>query len=314
MKEKQKTTGERYSSPAVEQAAQVLFCLAGTRSSCMSLTQICAQVGISKSKAFCILEALQRFQLVQRNSDGRGYALGPGLVTLSRKVLDDLSPPRLADPVLKDLAKRTVSTAVLGLIADDKHAFIAAKCEGDGNIGVTTRVGHRLPLTFGAHGIAIFAFLPEKERDSLLKGKDLHFYGDPAKLDRRRLRKDLADCRRSGFAEDLSVAMQGLNVVAAPVIGPSGVPIGYIELLVLFSADTAHRFGPLVSEAGRTLSRQLGADVEEIWNGGNDGSGSRRPTTSGATRAPGVGDKGTGGVRPFGPEKHTGSGFPGSDD
>ncbi len=261
MKNKQKAVGERYSSPAVEQASQVLFCLAGTRSSHMSLIQICAQVGISKSKAFCILEALQKFRLVQRNSDGKGYALGPGLVTLSRKVLDDLSPPRLAEPILHDLARKTGSTAILGLIADE-NVFVAAKCEGDGDIGVTTRIGYRMSITYGAHGIAIAAFLPKKERDRLLKGKNLYFYGNPEGLDRDRLLKDLALCRKTGFIEDLGVARQGLNVVSAPVLGPSGTPIGYIELLVLFSADVAHRFGPLVGEAGKSLSRQLGADVE----------------------------------------------------
>jgi DNA-binding IclR family transcriptional regulator len=264
MNDRPKTVSKRYSSPAVEQASQVLFCLAGARSSHMSLIQICSEVGIGKSKAFCILEALQKFRLVQRNSDGKGYALGPGLVSLSRKVLDDLSPPRLAEPVLRDLARKTGSTAILGLIADE-DVFIAGKCEGDGDIGVTTRIGWRMPITYGAHGIAIAAFLGKKERERLLRRKDLRFYGDPAKLERGQLRKDLASCRKTGFTEDLGVARQGLNVVSAPVLGPSGTPIGYIELLVLFSADTAHRFGPLVGEAGRSLSRQLGADVEEVW-------------------------------------------------
>ena len=55
----------------------------------------------------------------------------------------------------------------------------------------------------------------------------------------------------------------GLNVVAAPVIGASGVPIGFIEILVLFSSDAARGLGPLVAEAGKELSRQLGAVVDE---------------------------------------------------
>ena len=51
----------------------------------------------------------------------------------------------------------------------------------------------------------------------------------------------------------------GLNVIAAPVLGPNKTPVGYIEIFVLFSAKTAHRFGPLVAAAGKMLSRQLGA-------------------------------------------------------
>jgi len=269
MADKKKMSDERYLVPAVEHASRVLFCLAGAGSSHMSLIEICAQVGIHKSKAFSILETLQRFGLVQRNIDGRGYSLGPGLVSLSRKVLDDLSTPRLAQPILEELARKAGSTAVLGLIAD-RNVFVAAKHEGEGNIGVTMRIGHRLPLTYGAHGKAIMAFLPGKERDHLLQDNDLYFHGDPARLDRARLEKELAQCRREGFAEDLGKVNRGLNVVAAPVLGPNRAPIGFIEIFVLFSAKAAHRFGPLVAEAGKTLSRQLGAEVDEtrhdLWS------------------------------------------------
>ncbi len=257
-----KKSEERYLVPAVEQASRVLFCLAGAGASHRSLIEICAQVGIHKSKAFSILETLQRFGLVQRNTDGKRYALGPGLVSLSRKVLDNLSPPRLAQPILEELAGKADSTAVLGLIID-RNVFIAAKHEGEGNIGVTIRIGHHFPLTYGAHGKAMVAFLPKKERDHLLREKDLYFHGDPARLDRARLHKELAQCRRHGFAEDLGELNRGLHVVAAPVLGPNRAPIGFIEIFVLFSAKAAHRFGPLVAEAARTLSRQLGADVDE---------------------------------------------------
>src|SRR6185369_13537315 len=104
MEHKKQQSDERYMVPAVEQAARVLFCLAGNSSSHMSLTEVCTQVGIHKSKAYSILQTLQKFGLVQRNADRQGYSLGPGLITLSRKVLDDFTAPRLAGPILEELA------------------------------------------------------------------------------------------------------------------------------------------------------------------------------------------------------------------
>jgi DNA-binding IclR family transcriptional regulator len=263
LKNKKKENNERYVSPAVEQASRILFCLAEAKSTFMSLLEICAHVGIHKSKAFTILETLQRFGFIRKNEEGKGYALGPGLISLSRKVLDDLSAPRLAEPILEELALETNSTVVLGLMAD-KKVYIAAKHEGKGNIGVTIRIGHRLPLTYGAHGKAIAAFLSEEDRKSLLKEKKLYFYGRSEKMDRKRLDEELAQCRNEGFAEDLSEVNPGLNVVAAPVMGPSGTLIGFIEIFLLFSPEIAHQYGPLVAEAGKELSRHLGAkeDVE----------------------------------------------------
>jgi DNA-binding IclR family transcriptional regulator len=257
-----KTSSERYLVPAVEQASRVLLSLAGARSSHMSLTEICAQVGIHKSKAFSILHTLQKFGLIQRNSDGKGYSLGPGLIPLSRRVLDNLSAPRLAEPILRELTRKTGSTAVLGLIADS-NAVVVAKQESERDIGVTIRIGHRFPLTYGSHGKAIAAFLPRKELEKLLRGNKLYFHGDPARLDRARLRRELAQCRRDGFALDLGEMREGLNAVAAPVLGPGETPVAYIVVLGLFSVEAARQFGPSVAHAGKALSRQLGAEIEE---------------------------------------------------
>lgn len=255
-----KQENERYMVPAVEQASRVLFCLAGSSSSHMGLLEICSQVGIHKSKAYSILQTLQKFGLVQRYSDRKGYALGPGLITLSRKVLDDFNAPRLAEPLLEDLATRIGGTATLGLIAD-RNVIVVAKHEGEA-IGVTIRTGHRFPLTYGSHGKAIAASLPDAELELLLQDNKLYFHGAPEMLDRSRLDEELAQCRRDGFALDLGEMKPGLNSVAATVFGPSETPIGYIALIGLFSSEEAREYGASVCEAAKTLSRQLGARMD----------------------------------------------------
>ena len=260
MREKKILSEEKYMVPAVEQASRVLFCLAGNNASQMSLPEICAQVGIHKSKAYSILQTLQKFGLVQRYSDRKGYALGPGLITLSRKVLDDFNAPRLAEPLLEELATKFGGTAMLGLIAD-KKVFVVAKHEG-AVIGVTIRTGHRFPLTYGSHGKAIAAALPEKELEILLQDNKLYFHGVRELLDRKRLTEELAQCRRDGFASDLGEMKPGLNSVSAVVFGPGELPIGYIALIGLFSTEAACDSGPLVAAAAKTLSRQLGARIE----------------------------------------------------
>lgn len=254
---------DRYMVPAVEQASRLLFCLASARSTHMSLIEICAQVGIHKSKAFSILHTLEKFGLVQRNTNRKGYALGPGLITLSRRVLDNLNAPRLADPILEELARTASGTAILGLISE-RDVFVAAKHEGEHDIGVTIRIGRRFPLTYGSHGKAIAAFLAQKELDRLLHDDDLCFHGKPENLDRARLNEELARCRRDWFAVDLGEMMPGLNTVAAPVLGPDGSPIGYLVVIGLFSPDDVWASGPLVAEAGKALSRKLGADVDSL--------------------------------------------------
>ena len=252
---------DKYVVPALEQALRVLFRMAQAESAHMNLTEICEEVGMHKSTAFCILHTLRKYGLVQTSGRGQGYTLGPGLIGLSRRFLDTLSAPKLAEPLLAELATKARATAALGLIAD-KNVFVAAKHEGGRVIGITMRVGHRFPLTYGCHGKAIAAFLPEKELDALLQDEEPYFHGDPSKFDRDRLNEEMSRCRRDWFAEDLEEMVPGLNVVAAPVLGPNERPIGYIAVLGLLSAEAARECGPLVAEAGKTMSRQLGARVE----------------------------------------------------
>jgi DNA-binding IclR family transcriptional regulator len=257
-----KAHGERkYIVPAVEQAIRVLFRMASSQSSHMSLTEIYSGVGIPKSKAYSILITLKHFGLVQRNADGAGYSLGPGLIGLSRRFLDNLSAPKLAEPILEDISRKSGTTATFGLIAD-KNVFVAAKHEGRRPIVVTMRVGHRLPVTWGCHGKAIAAFLPEEELNDLLKDGNVYFQGEPMRFDKARLMADLKGCRERWFALDLEETVQGLNAVAAPVLGPNGYPVGYIALLGLPSAEAAEECGSFVAEAGKELSRQLGADLD----------------------------------------------------
>jgi DNA-binding IclR family transcriptional regulator len=258
---KKSPSDDKYLVPAVEQALRVLFRIAQDESAHMNLTQICEKVGMHKSTAFCILHTLRKYGLVQTAGRGKGYSLGPGLIGLSRRFLDTLSTPKLAEPFLAELATKMGATAALGLIAD-KNVFVAAKHEGGRVLGITMRIGHRFPLTYGCHGKAIAAFLPEKELEHLLQVEDLYFQGDPSKFDRRKLNEEIIKCRRDWFAEDIEETAPGLNVVAAPVLGPDERPIGYIAVLGLLSADAVRQCGPLVADAGKALSRQLGAKVD----------------------------------------------------
>lgn len=262
MEEKGISHNERYLVPAVSQAAQVLFCLARTKSPHLSLIEICRRLNIHKSKAFSILHTLQKFGLVQRDK-GKGYSLGPGLIELSRRFLDNLNAPLLAEPILEDLANKSGGTAALGLIVD-QNVFVVAKHEGNRAIGITMRIGHRFPITYGCHGKAIAAFLPKADLNHLLQKTDLYFYGDPSKFDRAKLEKEIAKCRKDWYAVDTEETASGLNAAAAPVIGPNNRPIGYIVIIGLPSKEAAYQLGPIVAEAGKKLSQQLGAKVDEV--------------------------------------------------
>jgi IclR family pca regulon transcriptional regulator len=252
---------KKYIVPATAQAVRILLCLSEADSSHLSLNQICSRVGLHRSRVYSHLCTLQEFGFTQRNIGGKGYSLGPGLIALSSKVIDNLNIPHLAKPMLEDLAKESDCTAVLALILDD-HLSIVAKHEGINDLGITMRLGLKLHLTHGAEGKAIAAFMSEKELYDLLKQKSLYFYGVHKKPDKALLLKELEECRHLWYALSIGEYTPGVNSVAAPVLGPTGKPIGCITVIGIVSPNRTRQLGPRVAEAGKELSRLLGAVLE----------------------------------------------------
>jgi DNA-binding IclR family transcriptional regulator len=246
-----------YNVPAVEQAVRVMFCLADNGSSPRSLTDICRDVGIHRSKAFSILNTLNEHGIVKKNPNRKGYVLGPGLLTLTGKMLATLNLPRLAEPILSELARKVGATVSLGIISDNK-TYIIAEYLGSPSIGVSSPIGYVTPITYGAHGKAIAAFLPENELERLLKNKDLMFYGRVEKYDEKRLRKELLYCRRTGFATELGDIQPGINAVAAALLDQNSYPIGYVTVVGFFTREAALKIGPLAVGAVKTISKEAG--------------------------------------------------------
>jgi DNA-binding IclR family transcriptional regulator len=234
----------------------------------MGLTEISREVGIYKSKGFSILNTLQQFGFVEKDPQTKTYSLGPGVISLSRNFLDKLNYLDIVTPYLEDLAKETNGTAVLGLI-NDKHVFAVGKREGNQNIGFTLRLGHSFHITLGAHGKAIAAFMPEAERKKLLAKKNLYFYGDPSRLDMRRLRHELPKCRELGFAQDIGEITPGVNVISAPVFGIRERMIGCIVLLGTFPESMIEKYGPEIADTARQISYKLGADIQTVYGNMN---------------------------------------------
>ena len=242
--------------PAVEEASRILITLARNNSGKMTLTQIRKEVGIHNSKAFSILNTLQKSGFVQKDPVTKTYSLGMGLIYLSQKVLDTLDLREAASPFLSRLSSGTNSTAFLGLIAGN-YVYVAAKDEGSQAVAVTFRIGQRFPLFWGTHGKAILAFLSEEERSEILASDGLAFRGYRSAYDLHDLKKELTSCRKFGYAVDLDETKIGIRSVAAPVFGPTAKLIGAFVVIGTFPGELADDYGKRVAREAQIFSQSL---------------------------------------------------------
>ncbi|HOW54014.1 MAG TPA: IclR family transcriptional regulator [Syntrophorhabdaceae bacterium] len=251
-------------SPAVEQAARVLICLGKNPSFKMKLTEICNAVGIHKSKGHSILSALVKHGLVQKDPDDKTYSLGPGIISLSRKVLDNLNYGELVGPSLEVLANATKSTALFGVISEES-LIVVAKREVDTGIGITMGIGHRLPVTWGAHGKAVFSFMDDEQKKKVLSRKKLYFNNEQGKFDIERLNAETDACKKNGYSFDIGQMSKGINAIASPVFGAGRNPIGAVFVLGTFPEALVPTCGPMVAEKAVEVSRLFGAETESVF-------------------------------------------------
>jgi DNA-binding IclR family transcriptional regulator len=244
--------------PAVEQAAKIIVYLCSMPGLQSNLTDIARNVGISKSKAYAILNTLQRFGFVLRNPDTKTYSVGLYMMSIGQKVLENINYRELAGPFLKELARETQSTAVLGLITGENQ-YVIVRQESTQQIHITTQFGQAYPLTYGAHGKAIVAFFEEGEREKVLSGEMLYFYKDPLVLDRGLLMKELEECRITGFARDHETGHPMVKILAAPLFGANGRPLGTIQIIGLIEESAIAARGARLVEAAQRFSTLLGA-------------------------------------------------------
>lgn len=252
--------------PAVAQASKLLFSLARPERSQHSLTELCREVGIHKSKGYSILNTLMEFGLVVRSEGSKTYALGPGLLVLSRSLLDQSDLRSGVGPFLEKLSKATRCTALLGLVNADQ-LLVVGKHEPDSGVPVAIRVGHRYPLTWGAHGKALVASLDADERRRVLAAEKLYFWGDPppAEPDTEQLVRELEACRAAGFATDLGGMQAGVCAASSPVLGSGSRPIGAVMAVGTFPPSEASTVGSRVADVSRELSSLLGPTLESLY-------------------------------------------------
>ncbi len=257
--------------PAVDQAVRLLFSLANTVGGEASLTQLTKEVGISKSKGLAILNTLRNAGLVARDERTKNYALGANLLLLSRALINHTDLTRAATPYLEELAATTGCSTHLGIVSGET-LFVVARRHAPGGSYIPIDVGHRYPLTWGAHGRAYLATLPPEELERRLSHSSIIQAGetDRDQIDRDTLRTQVEEARRLGYGMSLGTTWSGLNAISAVLTAetpetPEGWRVvGCIVAVGSFSPERAPAIGELLVRTAAEMSKRLGPLLQSV--------------------------------------------------
>ncbi|MDH5671587.1 MAG: IclR family transcriptional regulator [Myxococcales bacterium] len=197
-------------STAIDRALDVLFHL-HDQSEALGVSQIGRALSMPKSSAHRMLQALGRRGLVEQDASGR-YRTGVGLLWLARRVLDREPLVVLGHDVLEATVAALDETCFL-VAARGGRLLVLDKAEGSGLLRASPQVGAEVPSGASAVGKLYRALAPAQ-----LEDRDDPEPFTAATLSGHCLQESVEQARRQGYAVNRQEWIEGLSVVAAPVV------------------------------------------------------------------------------------------------
>jgi DNA-binding IclR family transcriptional regulator len=215
--------------PAAARALRVLTFLA-TQPGPVPLQRIADAVGIPRSSAYHLVNAMIAEGYVAHLADERRYGLGVAAFEIGSAYLRHDPLERLARQLLVQLVADVGQTAHLGVLHGRELVYLL-KEQPAHPASIVTDVGVRLPAALTASGRALLAALPAAQVRALFPGPDA-FVDRTGHGPRRptELRRLLTAERRQGYAYEDGHITDGFASVATASFDHTGRPVAAISV------------------------------------------------------------------------------------
>ena len=241
---------------AVAARALAMLDAFSTESPHLTLSDIADRSRTPLTTAHRLLAELTAWGALVRRPDGR-YEIGRKLWDLGLLAPVQAELRHVAAPFLLDVHTATRDTVHLA-VREGLKALYVERISGRESVPVVSQVGSRLPLHATGVGKVLLAAAPDEVFERMLGAltrETRHTIADPP-----RLRREIAEVRRRGFARTAEEMTLGAASVAVPVtVDRAGTPVVAAALGIVVPSsrrDTA-RLVPALEVAARGIGREL---------------------------------------------------------
>ncbi|MFE9448421.1 IclR family transcriptional regulator [Streptomyces sp. NPDC006739] len=221
----------------------------------LCLTDISRRAGLTLTTTHRLVAALTGWGALERDADGL-YHVGLRLWELAALAPRGLALRQVALPYLEDLYEATHENVQLA-VRDGGEVVYTEWLSGRSAVGVHIRVGARWPLHATGVGLALLAHGDPGFQDAYCAGP-LAAFTPYTITDPVRLRRVLAEVRRTGVAVSSRQVTDDALSVAAGVRGPGGDVVAAVSVVVPHVDAQVPALVPAVRLAARGISRALG--------------------------------------------------------
>lgn len=181
-----------------------------------SLAELLPQASWPKPTLHRMLQQLEAGGWLQREPDGRRYALAGRARALAEATLSGSAQAGVRHAVLRALVADIGESCNLTALSGAEVIYLD-RVETAFPLRLELKPGTRVPLHCSASGKLFLAFAPARQRQQLLAGLNLTRHTASTLHSREQLEAELARIRRQGYAVDDQEFVEGLNCVAVPV-------------------------------------------------------------------------------------------------
>jgi len=244
---------------SLERGLSVLEMVASSKGPA-SLAEITRRLGLHRSTAHHLMQALVAAGYLRQEKASRGYMLTSKLYALTGRLWSVEQLGEIALPLLRELTLATgEGTSVAAWI--DGEVMVAAKCEPDVPVRVVQAAAGSRPMYCTAVGKAIAAWLPWPEVKAALARTRMERLTPKTITTPSGFETELGRIRAAGYALDDEEQYAGLRCIAMPVFCHTGQVFASMCVLGPKHRMTYKRIGTLgdsLREISHRLSKLLG--------------------------------------------------------
>ena len=223
---------------AVSRLFAVLRSLGDTVEGGERVTQLALRIGLSQPTTHRLLRSLMDEGMVEQDARSKRYRLSLEFFALAARAGNTGNLRELVRPAMLRLSA-SLGDSLFLLARSGFDAICLDRSEGPFPIRTFTGdIGGRVALGVGQGSLAILAFLPEEERDTVIQYnlprlKDFHLYDEVF------LRSEVENVRTLGYAGRNTGVLQGMAGVAVPILDRDGRAVAALSV-----ATVSDRLGP----------------------------------------------------------------------
>ena len=210
------------------------------------------ETGLPRATFYRLLHALIEYGYVRQDPETKECSLGARFIELGHHVLSNLDLREASAHEVARLAAALDETVSLAMLDGDRILHVDVR-RARNPLAIGIDVGHGIEAVRSASGLAILSAMPPHEAMRLLEDQDADA--------RRKTLSAIAMTRSRGYAIAPSRMLDGVVVIAAPLVGPRGAGRAAITVTALAARiDPARRHvvGRDVMAATRRISGTIG--------------------------------------------------------